>query len=425
MLILYSLLFSAGFIVLAPYFLLQAMRHGKYLVSVEERSGRLPAELRQPEQSAVWIHAVSVGEGNAVMPLVSQLRDRLGTRKIFVSTTTFTGQQNAREKITEADGFFYFPFDWRWTVRRSLRQIQPALVCLAETELWPNFIHEAHRQGIKIVVVNGRISKRSFRWYSRIRGFLRQFLPEIDLFLMQTEEDAERIRSLGARASNVRVIGNLKYDLKRNGRPSEARELIWQRFLSGDAAELWVAGSTAEGEEEIICDAFEKLKQRYPRARLILAPRRPERFAAVASQLSGRGCRFVRRTELATIDRRDQEILLLDTVGELASVYDGARVAFVGGSLVEKGGHNILEPAAAGVPVVFGPHMSNFAKVAKDFLAHHAAVQVKDGDELTGVLISLFEDANRARAIGERGRALIAKSAGATARTVEEIVELL
>ncbi len=422
---LYSLLLCFGFVLLLPYFLVQALRHGKYLVSLVERSGKLPRESRQDAGGAIWIHAVSVGESNAVAPLVSQLRARVGSRKIFISTTTLTGQQNARERIEAANGFFYYPFDWRWNVRRSLSHIRPAIVCLAETELWPNFIHEAHRLGIRLVVVNGRISENSYRWYGRIKGFLRRFLPEIDLFLMQTEEDAERIRKLGAPSEKVMVSGNMKYDT-RLATPSEgALPLVRDRFSGIAGAAVWVAGSTADGEEELVLKAFAEVKARIPAARLIIAPRRPERFDTVANLLAKCKFRVVRRSELETVDGRDRDILLLDSVGELPALYSLARAAFVGGSLVKKGGHNILEPAAAGVAVMFGPHMSNFSKMAEDFLAHKAALLVRDADELASATIMLLEDSIEGRATGERGRALVAKSSGATALTVEKILRLL
>lgn len=390
-----------------------------------ERSGRLPRALRQTEPGAIWIHAVSVGESNAVGPLVSQLRRQVGARKIFISTTTLTGQQNAREKITGADGFFYYPFDWQWNVRRSLEQIRPALVCLAETELWPNFIHEAHRQGVKLILVNGRISENSFRWYVRVKGFLCRILPEIDLFLMQTDNDAERIRALGAPAGKVQVCGNLKYDIQLNGESLESLEWIRQRFLGPVGSVLWVAGSTAEGEEELVLQAFVRVKARIPGVKLIIAPRRPERFETVANLIANRGFGVIRRSQLPETNGSDRDILLLDSVGELAAVYSLAKVAFVGGSLVKKGGHNILEPAAAGVAVLFGPHMSNFSKMAQDFLAQKAALQVGNAAELASATLALLEDSTRGHAMGERGRALVERSSGATARTVGKILEIL
>ncbi len=421
---LYSVLSSICFVLALPYFLVQALRHGKYLSSVVQRAGVLPETLRQGSRGAIWIHAVSVGESNAVIPLVWQLRRQIGTRRIFVSTTTLTGQINARDKITGADGFFYFPFDWRWNVRRSFSHIQPTLVCLAETELWPNFIHEAHRSGIRVVLVNGRISEKSFRWYSRISRFMRRFLSEVDLFLMQTESDAERIRSLGAPAERVLVVGNLKYDFELNGRNAEGCEMVRQKFLGNSSSAVWVAGSTAEGEEEMVLDAFEMVKNEIPEVKLVLAPRHPERFDAVASLLAARGLTFVRRSRLQE-DAGPSSILLLDSMGELPLLYGLSQIAFVGGSLVEKGGHNILEPAAAGIPVLFGPHTWNFAKMTQDFLDHRAAVQVRNREELGKRVIELLKDPHRAIALGKRGQGLVAESAGATARSVKKILELL
>lgn len=422
---LYSFLLFLTLLLLSPYFVIQALRHGKYLSIFAERCGWLPRELRSSEPGAIWIHAVSVGEANAVAPLVEQLRSRIGGRKIFVSTTTLTGQQNARAKMTAADGFFYYPIDWRWSVRRALDVIRPSMVCLTETELWPNFIRESHRRGIRLALINGRISQKSFRTYRWVQFFLKKFLSGIDLCLMQTEEDAERIRSLGASPGRVRVYGSLKYDIPLGGESSTCLDEIRKGFLGSRADPVWVAGSTTEGEEEILLNAFEGVKTESPSLRLILAPRKPERFDAVVSLMEQRGLRFMRRTQLERTQPGECRVLLLDSMGELLDVYRLATVAFVGGSLVDRGGHNILEPASFGVPVLFGPYMSNFRKVAENFLAQHAALQVRDERELAATILSLLNDAPRARAMGERGRSLIAQSSGATARTVEKLLEWL
>ncbi|MDD5543937.1 MAG: 3-deoxy-D-manno-octulosonic acid transferase [Acidobacteriia bacterium] len=424
MYILYSVLLSLGFLFALPYFLIKGLRQGKYFSNFFERLGNLPPEVRQGTPGALWIHAVSVGESNAITVLVEQIRGRIGSRKIVISTTTQTGQKNARERIRGADGFFYFPLDWRWSDRRSLNRVRPALVCLAETEIWPNFVNEAHRQGIRLAVINGRISERSYRRYNRFHRFFSPLLKNIDVFLMQTDQDAERVLQLGAVPDRVKILGNLKYDFALKIDQNHTADDVRERFLKNSRDPVWVAGSTAEGEEELVIDSFRELKFRIPNLRLILAPRKPERFSIVAEALTRSGLSFLRRSQLGA-DAPSSDVLLLDSMGELSDVYGLARVAFVGGSLVPRGGHNILEPSAYHVPVVFGPHMFNFSSMADEFLAKGAAIQVEDGKGLTRAMARLLENPQEAQSMGDQGRNLVTASSGATARTVEEILRLL
>ncbi len=413
------LLYSAALAVAAalsfPYFLFQGLRHGKYLRSFTSRWGGVELD---GGVGPVWLHAVSVGEVLASVGLVNELRQRLPGRKLLVSTTTETGFRTAQEKLS-ADGFFYCPFDFAFAVRRVLRKLKPSLVVMAETELWPNLFREARAAGARLAVVNARISDRSLPRYRRFRFFFRRVLDCADLLLAQSEEDARRLQDIGARAERTRVTGTIKYDL-REPAPLAAR-------LAAEA-ERWaapgvlLAGSTAAGEEEVVLAAFRRLRLRRPALRLILAPRRPERFEQVAALVRETGLSLDRRSENPALNA---DVLLLDTVGELASFYRYASVAFVGGSLAPHGGQNPLEPAFFARPVIVGPSMSNFRDITAAMLAAGALRQVKSAEELPAALDEIFADPVAAREMGERARAVLEANRGATSRTAEALAALL
>jgi 3-deoxy-D-manno-octulosonic-acid transferase len=420
----YSILLTLGFVLALPWFLWKGRTTGKYLRTFRERMGRLPVYLNVDGERSIWIHAVSVGEVLAAKPLVPALHERFPGHRIFVSTTTMTGNAVARKSIRGSDGLFYAPFDFPHPVRRALDVLNPSLVLLVETELWPNLIHEAHRRGTRVALVNGRISPRSFPRYSRLGRLLRAMLSEVDLFLMQGEPHAERIRSLGAPPERVQVTGNLKFDAVAPGRLPERLA----RLLYGSSAQrrpLWVAGSTVGGEEELVLSAFHRVRERIPEARLLLAPRHPERFDAVPALVESAGFRCLRRSSLGPAAWNDGEVLLLDTLGELAQVYALASVVFVGGSLVPSGGHNILEPAVAGKPVVVGPHMDNFQEIADQFRAEHALLQVASAEELGREVAALLLDDRRRMGLGERARELVGRNRGAVARSTDALQSLL
>jgi 3-deoxy-D-manno-octulosonic-acid transferase len=421
---LYSILLAVGFVLALPWFLWKGRATGKYLRTFRERMGRLPVYLNVDGDPSIWIHAVSVGEVLAARPLVPALRERFPRHRLFLSTTTMTGNAVAARAVRGLDGLFYAPFDWRRPVRRALAVLNPALLVLMETELWPNLIHEARRRGTRVALVNGRISTRSFGRYLRVRRFLRRMLEEVDLFLMQGSPHAERIRTLGAPADRVRVTGNLKFDAVEPGRPPE--RLV--RLLDGrpgEARPLLVAGSTVDGEEELVLRAFHRVREHVADAGLLIAPRHPERFAAVPPLVEAAGFRCRRRSTLEPGSWRLGEVLLLDTLGELARVYPLATVVFVGGSLVPAGGHNILEAAVVGRPVVVGPHMENFQEIADQFRAEAALVQVATPEELGSEVASLMLDGDRRRTLGERARQLVERNRGAVPRTVESLGSLL
>ena len=423
----YSLLLTAGFLLALPWFLWKGRSTGKYLRTFTERMGRLPVYLNVDGDRAVWIHAVSVGEVLAARPLVPALRERLPSHRIFLSTTTMTGNAVAKKAVRGIDGLFYAPFDFPHPVRHALEVVNPSLLVLIETELWPNLIHEAHRRGTRVAVVNGRLSPRSFRRYRRARRVVGRVLSEVDLFLMQGESHAERIRALGAPPGQVQVTGNLKFDAVEPGRVPERLARLLQAAPGAPSASrpLWIAGSTVTGEEELVLQAFHRVRQRVPEARLLVAPRHPERFSAVLPLVEAAGFRCLRRSDLDPLAWQDGEVMLLDTLGELSQLYALASVVFVGGSLVPSGGHNILEPAVAGKPVIVGPHMENFQEIAEQFRADRAMLQVGSADELGDEVASLMLDDVRRLGLGERARELVGRNRGAVGRSTDALASLL
>ena len=416
----YSLLLAVAFAFALPFYLWKGRGTGKYLPSFRERMGRLPASLPAAEAPSVWIHAVSVGEALTARILVGPLKERFPGRRVYVSTTTATGRAVAERSVKGADGLFFAPFDWPGPVRKALDRVKPALLVLVETEIWPNLIHEAHRRGVRVAVVNGRISPRSFPRYRAARGLLRRVLAEVDLFLMQSEPHAERARRIGASPSRVRALGNLKFDALGSAPPPA--DLA--RVLADGDRPLWVAGSTVAGEEARVLEAFREVRARVPGARLLLAPRHPERFDEVAGLVEAAGFRGLRRSALGG-GTWDGDVLLLDTLGELARVYPLAAVVFVGGSLVPAGGHNILEAAVAGKPVVVGPHMENFQEIADEFGAEGALLTVSSAEELGREVTALLADPARREALAGAARAIVDRNRGALARTVDALAELL
>ncbi len=431
---LYTVLTALGAILLLPYFAVLRWRRGKHFHGFAERLGFLPASLRAAAtggDGAIWIHAVSVGEVVAVIPLARRLRERFPSYRLVVSTTTATGQALARERLAPpalADAVFYFPLDWSFPVRRAFHAVQPALVVVVETEIWPNFLRHARRRGVPVVFINGRISERSFarsrRWMWLARGFYRRMLADACLFLMQSEADAQRLQALGAPPARVEVTGNLKYDV---ALPAPGPLVDWLGAAAAHRAPMLVAGSILAGEEEAVLEAFAAVRDRFPSALLVLAPRKPDRFAAAAAIIGQHGYRCLRRTaaDLSAAFPAGADVFLLDTVGELAAVYQVAAAVFVGGSLVPAGGHNILEPAVFGKAPLFGPHMQNFRQMAEEFLAEHAAVEVAGGGELGGAWLDLLADEPRRDATGRAARLLVARNQGATERTLERLAVAL
>jgi 3-deoxy-D-manno-octulosonic-acid transferase len=444
----YSVLMAVGAILTLPYWLVQGLRHKKYLSNLKERLGfEFPGLKSLPEtrQGAIWLHAVSVGEALSAVGLARRLKERYPERPLIVSTTTITGQSLARERMPFADAVIYFPLDWAFCVRRVLDAVNPALIIILETEIWPNFLREAKRRNVPVMFASGRISDRSFARYMRyfrllgyfLKPFLRRILADASAFLMQTEMDAERVKELGAPGEKVRASGNLKCDMET---PVPTPLALW---LEKEAARtqrrpIIVTGSIVATEEPLALIAFGVLQGDYPKALLVLAPRKPERFQAAAEFIEESHRKFVRRSELS-VPRpgnsqgenghaaipEDATVLLLDSIGELASLYALADGVLVGGSLVAGGGHNILEPAAFGKVPVFGPFMENFAEVSQRFLSANAAVQVGSPEDAGVTWIELLRNPERMRQMGEVARGLVEGSRGATDRAMEVAGQLL
>ena len=479
---LYSAILALLLILTLPWWVVQMLRLGKYRAGLRERLGWVPKRLSVPDAApVVWIHAVSVGEVLAIAPLVTELRAR-GYR-VMVSTTTHTGQRLARDRFGEAH-VFYFPLDLGLCIRPYLRRLRPRLVVLAETEFWPNFLRLARsgvpgspvvgvlgRGGAHLAVVNARISDRSFPRYRRWRTLLRTVLEPVELFLAQSEQDAARLREIGAAPGRVEVAGNVKFDAAEPVENDAVRRLA--EHLQAAGGPVVVAGSTVDGEEEHVLRAFRAVLEAHPEAVLVLAPRHRERFEAVARLLEEQRWSWVRRSEFnagtpitdalepepgdaeltmpaeacpspavqedhslgatageqntASAEKASRalrgRVLLLDSLGELAAVYRYADVAFVGGSLVPRGGHNILEPAFFARAIVTGPHMENFRDVVSCFERGQAVVRC-DAEHLGDVFLRLLRDGAERAELGRRAQQVLASERGATARSIERLLQL-
>jgi 3-deoxy-D-manno-octulosonic-acid transferase len=423
----YSVAIVLFFAILSPYFLYQAVRYRKYIRNLPQRLGYLPLSFNFDGDESIWIHAVSVGEVLTARALLPQLRERYPRLRIFLSTTTITGNQVARNNVHDVDGVFYFPLDLPPIVRRTMRVVKPRLFVMMETELWPNLLRACRSAGVKTALVNGRISLRSFPRYRLARGFFRRVLADVDRFCMQSEESARRIVEIGADRDRVSVTGSLKFDsLEIPGAVADrGRNRVLRYFRISPERPVVIAASTLKGEEETVLEAFQRIRAIWGNALLILAPRKPERFEEVEGLAKQRGWRVARRTELAVDAEPRVDVVVLDTIGELAQVYQVATVVFVGGSLVDAGGHNILEPAVFGKPIVFGPHMHNFAEIARTFIENRGAIQVQADAELENVLVELLSDPVKRAGLGAAARALVEANRGARARTLAVITQLL
>jgi 3-deoxy-D-manno-octulosonic-acid transferase len=409
MYLLYTFFLAAGLLITSPYYLLRFRRYGP---SLKHRFGRIDI----PQlQNSVWIHAVSVGEVRAVLKLVERLRALYPKAPLVLSTITPAGQQLARSAQL-ADHVFYFPFDLPGAIRRTLNRVGPQLVIVAETEIWPNFLRECRKREIRVMMVNGRISDRSLPRYRLIRGWLKRVLDDYTVLGMQSEMDRRRIEMIGANSAKVTVFGNLKYDAPpKNG----TLEPALSGFLR-DRRPLWIAASTTAGEEELVLTAFAQLRVQHPTLQLMIAPRHPDRFETVARLIKSRGHECAPRTQigLGVVRSTSAEIVLLDSIGELASTFQYADVVFMGGTLVPRGGHNILEPAAWAKPIVFGRHMENFREISELFLEARAAIQVNNAEELADAVDRLLSDRRIASELGANAQRIVERNTGATERVL-------
>ena len=409
MFLLYELLLVLALLVALPYFLVTGVLRGKYLANFPERMGfyRTPAAPHD-----LWIHAVSVGETIAARPVVDEILRRRPATSIVFTTTTLTGQAQARRLFPDAT-ITYFPFDFAMSVKRFLTHHAPRAFATMETEIWPNVTRLARARGLRLVLANGRISDRSFPRYRAMRPVVARVLRKYERILAREETDRERFIAIGARPESVETTGNVKFDYLPDERPLEIAAQL-EQLIAG--RKVLVLGSTMPGEDELLLPHVERFAREHD-AFVIIAPRKPERFELVAAMLPEG---TVRRSALA-VGR--SSFLLLDSIGELARIYRYATAAFIGGSLLPGvGGHNPIEAAAVGVPVSFGPHMSNFREIAEIFLRQGAAEEVRSAAEVMAFAARMFEDA---RPMGERGRKVVEQNRGAAARTAARIVELL
>ncbi len=421
MYLLYSSLLAAALLLGSPYWIFQMLRHGKYRRGLSERFGRVPRRIHSGNKRSIWVHAVSVGEVLAVSEIIRQLRSEYPEHQVVISTTTDTGQKLAAARFG-AENVFYFPFDFKFCVTAYFQVLQPELIVIAETEFWPNLLQVARQREVRVAIVNARISDRSLPGYRRWRPLLSRVLRGVDVFLAQTPEDASRLIEIGAEENRVRVGGNLKFDVP----PPAATAIVEQlqsALASSTASPVLVCGSTVDGEEPLLLDAFKAVLARYSSALMLLAPRHPERFEEVADQLQQSGFKFSRRSTWNG-EPLAGGILLIDSIGELASLYRLADIAFVGGSLVPRGGHSILEPAQYGVAILVGFHTQNFRDIVDLFRRNHA-VRVVEPADVAQTFTDLLDHESERRALGQRALDTLHSQRGATQFTMDQLNGLL
>ncbi len=432
MFFLYSILLTLASIVLLPRFVFDAIFKGKYAAGFTQRLGFVP-KLAPDGRKVIWLHCVSVGETNAARPLVLKIKSDYPHARLVISTTTRTGQKLAKTAFADvAELVTYFPFDWKSTVRRSLRRLSPSVVLLMETEIWFNFIRETNHFGAGIAIVNGRLSERSFKRYSYIGQFIRRVLGYLDLALMQENADATRLMALGIRPNKVKVTGNLKFDHNLDEQENTLTLELRERFGLSSDAPLIVAASTHSPEETHILDAFKQVwkTSTVKLPRLMIAPRHPERFAEVAALIEKTGFSWTRRSDLPSENDATAEIILLDSIGELRAAYPLSEIVFVGGSLIPHGGQSIYEPAAAGKAIVTGAHTANFEGAVAEFLEKEALIQLPKlndknmGPKLVEIFTELLADEKKLATLSMNALTVMDHNRGAVNRTVEYLAPL-
>jgi 3-deoxy-D-manno-octulosonic-acid transferase len=420
----YNALLYLVSIVCAPVLLFLVIINKRYGQGFFQKLGVISWQplMQTAHRRPVWIHAVSVGEVTAAMPLVKEIKQLFPEAPIVLSTSTATGNHTARQYLHLIDHLIFFPYDYPFIVRRFIARIRPRFFIALETELWPNFLRELGRQGIPAVMVSGRISPRSFRNYRAFRFLFKNVLKDIACLCMQSSADAERIIALGADRGRVQVTGNIKFDLPIPDLSGARQDELYQSLNLQQGQKLFIAGSTHPGEEEIVLEVFEKLHKDLPDLVLLIAPRHPERFNEVESLIRARGMCFCRKTALTSPAGAELvEVILLDTIGELANLYSIGTVIFIGGSLVPVGGHNVLEPAIYKRPVLFGPYMDNFSAIAKILIEHNGAIPVRDGADLGAQAARLLGDAQLLETLGENAFQAVTENAGALKKSMDVI----
>jgi len=394
---LYNLALAAIFAMALPFVPLVAVLGERYRAGMLQRLGIYPACVRARLASArpVWIHAASVGEVRSAAPLVRELKARAPQHKVLVSTFTATGNQIAA-RMPGVDAAIFLPFDFIWAVQRVITLVQPSLLIIIETEIWPNLLRQAYRRGVPVVLLSGRLSEKALARYWPFRRFIRRVLGFFTVMGMQSAADAARILKLGAPSDRVTVVGSLKYAAHPMG--NDAKSVVLRH---NPRRHVLVAGSSHRGEEKILLEALASVREQIPEFSMVLAPRHPERFAEVEELLAQSPFEFQCKSRMAADDNFSRDVLLLDTVGDLAEFFAAGDIAFVGGSLVDVGGHNVLEPARLGKPILFGPFMTNFMAVAEALKERRAAIEVRGAADLARVLIELLTDTEMRRRMGE------------------------
>lgn len=419
------------FVLVGVGYLLARFARGKPTPGLRQRLGRYPLEFQESLKKLngpIWIHGVSVGEVMAARPLVEELRRRLPDQDWVMTTVTPTGQAVARDFLRPGqDPLFYLPWDLTPVVRRVLRQVRPSAFIVFETELWPVLFHELRLSGVPILLVNGRISPKAFRRYLWIRPFMERILYNVSLFLAQSPQDARRYAAIGAAKDRIVVTGNLKWDVEGPSQDNSgvAGQALRQKLGIAASSLFWAAGSTHPGEERQILQVYANLKKRYPALRLLIAPRHPDRLPQVEQEIAQAGYRSIRRTQLKNGEGQTEAVLLLDTLGELVSVYQASDLVFVGGSLVPKGGHNLVEPASVSRPILTGGSLHNFQAVAESLLSAGAVAVVQTPEELEERMIWLLENPAARATLGRRAFQVIQQHRGATRRAADLILGCL
>ncbi len=428
MYLVYSILLVIAFVVLLPRFVYDAMTKGKYAASFRVRLGFLP-EFNSNKKKVIWLHCVSVGETQAARPLVNALLTQFPDYALVISTTTITGQKIARELFAKDSALiFYFPFDFAFAVRRVLNRVNPSLVLVMETELWPRFLYECAEKKIPLAIVNGRLSEKSVRGYKLFKPFIKRVVNNLSLALMQTESDAKRMRKIGLSPEKISVTGNIKYDVEANESEKDLTEIFRIRFGFNDERLLIIAASMHAPEESFILEAFKTLSGK---PRLLIAPRHPERFSEVANLIAASNFKWTRRTNPEKESDKTVDIILLDSIGELRAVYSLAQIVFVGGSLIKKGGHNVLEPTAVGICVITGANTFNFKAIVQDFLKADALVQMpqmnetETSNELAKTFQNLLSNGERRNELAKNAAEVFERNRGATEKTIGEIERLI
>ncbi len=429
-----SIFLIIEFIRFLPFTIRSVRRDRRTLERLRARFGQYQALAATGGRPVLWIHCICVGEVLIARQLARQIRARFPGYDLVITTTSMAGQFMARDMFKEeAAGVFYFPTDWKWTVRRALRSINPAVVLIIERELWPRFLRECRKRNVPTAIINGRLSPRALLSYKPVSGFMARAVDDLNLALMQTEGDAERMRQLGLSTERVRVTGNMKFDIELAAAEQSSASELGKRFRFGEERPLIVAASTHMPEERILLEAFKQVRKRAEgrQARLLIAPRESHRFAEVATLLASSGFNWVRRSAPQSTKDTACEVILLDSIGELRALYQMADIVFLGGSIPAKGGHSMIEPAAAGACMLTGAHTANFAAIVQTFLAADGLVQMQPmteaeaPDVLAGKLTELLQDEERRRTLGANAQAAFEQNRGATERTVEQLSSLL